>query len=452
MAHSVFRKGGVPALAFPASEDASSSCLCTLIVKVNEPTRQATIKLQVGVPVQGFDTEQRITLVYDADNFKPGTTTVSNATVSPSQTEQIARSRGGIKLWSLGLVLKHPCVVLYPPSSGNIAPKYASDTRFQQLMVLAKATRLNIVFDSAWLHPDKAAQFRCLTDKLELTGFPRNYTKIVREADWTIFSPVEAAPPESPPSYDEVSLKRPRQSRTSSLQAPTPKRILLDDGTEFDPGTPTEKATTEAASNPRLLPSSPPTGPVYVQDAVENAVAKLLPDALQSILPGMLTRMFAVPTSSPPPQTTPAALDPMSPLRRIIRNHLTTHADELAKQITMDTHGHALDLRDTADIELQEHIDDHRLEFEVLKEDGLMEIRRLYDTKLEELEERTAELVETVELETSEAYTTAKENLAEFVGRQRMELLKEMLRVERWPRSVAEPAKRARSVPLEVRW
>jgi F0F1-type ATP synthase membrane subunit b/b' len=147
----------------------------------------------------------------------------------------------------------------------------------------------------------------------------------------------------------------------------------------------------------------------------------------------------------------------MSPFHKLILSHLTDYADELAEQVTTDTLEHATSLRDTADAELQEQLDDHRLEFAVLKEDGLMEMRRLCDAKLQELDERTTELVESVEQETADAYTAAREKLKELVGEQRMTLIKELLRLDselrqRQGSPTEEPVRRARSVPLESGW
>lgn len=89
----------------------------------------------------------------------------------------------------------------------------------------------------------------------------------------------------------------------------------------------------------------------------------------------MLTWLLAVPTKSPLPWATLVPLNLMSPLYRLILTHLTIHVDELAQQVTVE-------LRDTADVELQEQLDDHRFEFAALLEDSLMEINRLCDAKL----------------------------------------------------------------------
>lgn len=249
----------------------------------------------------------------------------------------------------------------------------------------------------------------------------------------------------------------------SSLRASTPKRLLLDPDNNIDFGSPTEKATTTTAvSTPRLDPSSPSTDPFDpIKDATETALAKLLPQALRQILPevlpdilpAILTRMFTVPPSIRSPDRTSATPNPLSPLHRLIRSQLNHRAEELAQQITLDTHSHALYLREIADVELDERLDDHRNELTALKEDGLMEIHRVYDTKLEQLEERTTELVNAVDQETSERYTTVKEKLDDYVSEQRLALVKATLDVQRRSRRgsfASKPVRRANSVPLDM--
>lgn len=204
----VFRKGGIPAL---ASSSTLSSCLGSLIVQVSETSKQASVEFRLQYSIPNSRSNQQISLVYDADNLEPGTTTVRDATVSAAQMAQIAR-RGGANLKSLHMVLRDPCVVLVP-SAESLPLEESSNDSLKQLVELAKATRLDIIFDSAWLHPNKAAQFHCLVGCEGLTGFPRHHGKTLREADWTVFSPSGAPPTEHPPAYEEASLKRPRQCK-----------------------------------------------------------------------------------------------------------------------------------------------------------------------------------------------------------------------------------------------
>ncbi|KAL5373010.1 hypothetical protein DPSP01_013054 [Paraphaeosphaeria sporulosa] len=442
----LFRKGGIPALV-SSPFDHASPCRGTLVILVNERARLATVELQFELAAQGCNAEQRMRFVYDADNFEPGTTTVSDAPLAGRgdravQLAQIARPRGG-KLKALGLVLKQPCVVL-SPAAGPLSANDAGP-RFEQLAALARATRVDIVFDYAWLHPDKRAQFECLVGSSGLTGFPRRSGAV--EADWTVFGERD------PPRYEE-SLKRPRQSPSTPPQAPRPKRLLLDDANaDIDPGSPTEKATTD--------PSSPPAPPDPLQ-AAETAMAKLLPSALRDVLPeiladvlpGILTNMFAAPTPTPslahPSTPPPGPPNPLSPLHRVIRARLHSTAATVAEQISAESYAHALEARDHADLALDEQLEDQRLEFAMLKEDQLMEMRRLCDERLEDMEGRCADMVASVEGECGEAYTTAKERISELVGELRGVLVRERLGVRAGVGLGTRT--RAASVPLDVRW
>lgn len=72
--HSIFRKNGISASACPVdeSESESNECLCSLVVKVNHTDGQAAIILRFKLPIQGFDMDQSISLVYNADNWESG--------------------------------------------------------------------------------------------------------------------------------------------------------------------------------------------------------------------------------------------------------------------------------------------------------------------------------------------------------------------------------------------
>ncbi|KAJ4344359.1 uncharacterized protein N0V89_012099 [Didymosphaeria variabile] len=478
----LFRKGGIPALASCVSNTTQASCAGSLIVRVNECSKQATIELEFGLPVHGFETDQRITFVYDGNNFASGAIPVKGIHVSPENVEQItqiSRSPTEHKPRSMQLTLTEPCVVLSP--SGSISPKQGHELRFQQVATLARATKLDIVFDFLWLHRDKDAQFRYLIANASLTGFAHKNADTV-EHDWTIFGVDEAVLPEVPPPYDFTSQKRSRHSSPGSPQT-SPKRPLLD----FPPGSPTEKATTAAASlSPRFPPSSP-SAPAFdafqsaIENAVENAVAKIVPDAIQRMLPDALAKMIpnaieqmlpdalentltrmvnksVAAASAAPGRTTQGLSDPTSPLYAMIRQHLDARLDELANDITIETQEHAQDLRDTAKVELEERLDDHRLEITELQAEGIADFQLACATELEAFKEQTLEMKEDFEQGTAEAYTTAKERLDELVSDRRVDL-KERLMVEAGrrlytekPAVESEPTRRASSVPLGVGW
>lgn len=208
MAHHVFRKGGVPALASDHTNHASFSCLCSLVVKVDVARRRATVTLEHRLPLHGFDTDQNVSSVYDADNIIPGETRIASVNLPPLQSQKVARNDGK-DLRSLIITLRKPCTILSPQLRGSLAPQAGSEHPFEQLVALAKATHLCIVFDYAWVHPNKAAQFLSLIDTSAYAGFPRGNTA-GNQTDWTVFAPGESALLDDLPSYAKSSRKRPQ--------------------------------------------------------------------------------------------------------------------------------------------------------------------------------------------------------------------------------------------------
>lgn len=113
-------------------------------------------------------------------------------------------------MFSLSVVLRHSCTVPCPASAAHIAPKDGStDPFFQRLVALAKATKISIVFDGAWLHRDKSALFATLfvnPSKL-VNPFPHDNPQEI-ETDWRVFGPCESAPPEASPEAPPACVRR----------------------------------------------------------------------------------------------------------------------------------------------------------------------------------------------------------------------------------------------------
>jgi hypothetical protein len=470
----LFRKGGIPALASCLS-DTAVLCAGNLVVRVDESSKRATIVLEFEVPVRGSATDQRMSLVYDGNNLAPGVILVSPERLEQiEQNEYISRYPTECRPCSMRLILVKPCVVLC--SLGRVSPKHGYDSRFNQVATLARATKLDIVFDSSWIHPDKDTQFHYLTANAGLTGFARNNAKTVGDHDWTVFDTDEAALPDEPPPYNYTSLKRSRQGKLlhahlflilTSIGSPgspetSPKRLLLDAA----PGTPTEKATTVAASpSPPFAPSSPPAPSfdhlqMVVQNAVENAIAKTLPNAIHQLLPHALEKTLACMVNSPAAatlaQTTQGSPRPMSPLHTMIRRYLDVQLDELWGHITLETEEHTEDVRHAAEAELEERLDDHRVQITELQAEGVANIQQACATELEVLKEQTLEMREDLEHDTAEAFTMAKKKIGKFVRKQKLEISKERLMVLKQQlhsgNPTADPIQRASSVPLDIGW
>jgi hypothetical protein len=234
MTCNLFRKRGVPVLAYTTS-DGALQWPCFLVVKHSEARMQATISLQSSIPIHGFDEEQNFTFVYNADNLVPGQISLNHSAMALPQARhgEIAR-QGNPQLKTLSLTLKKPCPVWCPSSSGSIAPKGGFDSSFRQFVELARATRIHILFDYNWLHRNKQARLqRLISHPEELTAFTiDNYANRFRQADWSTFSPIQDEVSEVPPPYNgapdrsfrEAVNKRPRQGEL----------LLLDRGAILD--------------------------------------------------------------------------------------------------------------------------------------------------------------------------------------------------------------------------
>lgn len=220
MTHNV-RRGGIPVLAYTAS-DAASPVLLSLVFKCNESPAQATLSVQTTLPVYGVDDTQTITLQYDADNLASCSLGPATIPLPQLRLDEITR-KGNPQIRTLSLNLKQACSVWHLPTSGPLAARAGFETLFDQLASLAKATKLHILFDYHWLHRETHAIFEHLVKHPEdLSAFPvdRNFAKKYTCADWSIFSTpgdehsYATSEDEDPlPSYVEASTKRVRQGK-----------------------------------------------------------------------------------------------------------------------------------------------------------------------------------------------------------------------------------------------
>jgi hypothetical protein len=205
----------IPALAYSSNPAALLSC--QLVIKYHTSRKQAAIFLNLSAHTYGFEHAQLFVLTYNADNLVPGTTFLGPATTDLPQDRlvKVARTNtAAVKI--LSLTLHAPCPVRCPPSTGCIAPKPGHETHFRQLRDLASATEVRIVFDDNWVHEQHyATLYRLINHPEKLRGLPlENYNGTAsRRTDWTVFSPVEDAEAEAPPSYNEVPTKRSRQGK-----------------------------------------------------------------------------------------------------------------------------------------------------------------------------------------------------------------------------------------------
>jgi hypothetical protein len=201
---------GFPVLVYLTSEPLSLSC--TLRIQHHEPRKQVTLMLRTCVSLHGAD-EQAFVAQYDADNL----TTGGDATVRvPKDREaETARNPTSSQMTTLSLHLNHPCPLWCPRSEALLPPpEPAHVDTFSELVQLAKAVTLLIVFDYNWLSLDARVPYqRLVKGKERLAGFPVHeyYSRFYRLADWRAFGPTAA------PSPADASTKRRRKCPASDV-------------------------------------------------------------------------------------------------------------------------------------------------------------------------------------------------------------------------------------------
>ncbi|KAF2853901.1 hypothetical protein T440DRAFT_293083 [Plenodomus tracheiphilus IPT5] len=444
MTHLV-RKSGIPALAYPKCDAASPISLSLLII-CNESPAQATVCLQTSLFIRGFDDAQTFILQYDADNFVSGPLSLTPAFIPlpQSRLHELAR-HGNPQIHTLSFTLKKVCPVWCAPSSVPLAPQDGFKASFDQLTNLAKATELHILFDCNWLHRDAHVPFHRLVEHPEeLSGFPVNkhYRKLYRCVDWTVFNTGGAdthadadattEEDEPPPTYAEASSKRRRHVSTSPTPACPPAKRILSSHLGDIHTTPPEKGATSipnpklphdlaalsskpasvAATNPESPHSSTAPTP-DLQHAVNQAVSALLPSILDTLLPNVLDSLLPsllpriLTTSSPEPSysqqsiasqisyTPPPAT--LSAFGITFTEHVARKVEGELGKIYAHTLSHAKYLRNTADLEVEDVLEEGRLQFGIEKQDTLDEVERVVDEKLQAFRETCEGLGEYVQ-------------------------------------------------------
>jgi hypothetical protein len=168
----------------------------------------------------------------------------------------------------------------------------------------------------------------------------------------------------------------------------------------------------------------------------------------------MLPRLFAVPTSSPSPssslQSPNPNPNPISSLRTLISAHLAAHAEAQLQKIHAETLDHAAYLRSAADVEFHEELDEQKLDITMVKDDGIAELNRAFDRKLEEFRESAAEIVEEVSEHAGMVYADACDRLDGLVGRERAWLRREREMLEGDRKKFKRDRRRAISLPLSL--
>jgi hypothetical protein len=229
---SLVRKGGVPAFAYSVNDP---SVLWPCCLKILHSDLQFVLSLEHTIPIPG-DGEQLLTLRYEGDNLMPGKSSLDSS-LPDGSTEllhNIAR-QGKPQFRTLSLTLEAPCSVWYPHSfSSRVSSLH---TRFHELLTLARATEVRILFDSSWVGKDNFARLQSAVEgSRQLTGVPviPQFARLYQRADWSklnfiqdaksgAYLPIEDVASEAVPSIEDAvqdapppyARKRSRNSKSS---------------------------------------------------------------------------------------------------------------------------------------------------------------------------------------------------------------------------------------------
>lgn len=126
-----------------------------------------TARVHGSIDAQVFHT------LYDADNLVPATTTCATAkrTLALTKSSYVARYQKS-EVRALSLNLKKPCAILCPNISGSIAPQPSHELHFRQLVDIARAMEITMMFDWKWCQPEEIGPFLTVVSLPEtFTGF-----------------------------------------------------------------------------------------------------------------------------------------------------------------------------------------------------------------------------------------------------------------------------------------
>lgn len=206
-------KLGFKALAYPAansSSDPISPFPCSLVLRCDQASRQATILLVARIPAT--PEAHLYVLQYDADNLMSGTAGLqSDSNLSRSDANNLLRDKANrhLDIKTLTFSVKTTCP-LWLSDAGSVDSTSDSQS-FRSFVNLAKATTIHIVFDYKYIRKEHQGMFRsfCKAEK-SLRGCPCEAlltAQGLKKASWEVFGPNDTAG--APPAY-ENSRKRPR--------------------------------------------------------------------------------------------------------------------------------------------------------------------------------------------------------------------------------------------------
>ena len=281
MASSSFSAPAIVALdSIDADLDLASRQPCRLVFK--RVAKRASVFLEFCISTHDLD-EYTIALAYDADILSSGEQSLerprNNIHLRPEEHAAIARNKSSGMVKHLTLTIKERCCrILMPRSIENIERGLEFITLYDQIVTLAKATRIHVLFDYNYVHKKDRSQFmQFILHPEKLSGYlidlssKGNFVEVdpfspyrdaVHDARsscvHTTCPPIEAAAaavtPNTPPPYTHTPRCSPTEKATTVATPGTPPPYTKAPNRQSEhtygiQASPTEKATTAATSS-----------------------------------------------------------------------------------------------------------------------------------------------------------------------------------------------------------
>jgi hypothetical protein len=150
---------------------------------------------------------------------------------------------------------------------------------------------------------------------------------------------------------------------------------------------------------------------------------------LETVLPTLLAAPLS-PSSSPPTQSSNQSPHlALTTLGEILGEHVKRSLERKLESICADALSHASYLRDVADTEFLEEVEDGRIDLVMAKEDCVTELDRITTERLnvfkEECEDEEKEVRDRVDHQANEAYDSMTERVDAYVNTKMSDLRRE---------------------------
>ncbi|KAI8930420.1 hypothetical protein NX059_012373 [Plenodomus lindquistii] len=280
----------VNALAYAASNppanDPLSPCICSLVYRCDD-AKLATLLLVLRLPTAHGTTDSEFVLQYDGDNLVPFHVKLvtGKGRLEQPMLDQLVPLKGKGKkrldVKTLQLSVKQLPPVWCPADVPAVSPKPGCELALQCMVGLAKATRVEVVFDFNQLHQHHHGSFKAFSKAARgLSGYPVEASLLdrgLKKASWQVFAPMEMAG--APPAYeDSRARKRPRQDSST----PPPARC-------WTPTTP----TAESFTSDKTVPVSPETEAAALRHAQPQYQTNVIYKIMKKEMAAQLERLNA---------------------------------------------------------------------------------------------------------------------------------------------------------------